>query len=102
MRLDRVRSQIFGTVFDPEREVEGRPLAGIIIAIMQGSPGRLGTRLAEISRSLEEWANGHNPFYNGAYADLLAFLVFLVLAFLLYLVGRDKLLVVKPTHGKSG
>lgn len=80
--------------------IAGGALAGIIIAIMQGSPGRVGAKLAEISGSLEAWSNAHNPFFNGAYADALALIVFLVLCLLLYLVGRDKLLKVRPTHGK--
>ncbi|HJT82067.1 MAG TPA: oligopeptide transporter, OPT family [Chthoniobacterales bacterium] len=80
--------------------IAGGALAGILIAITQGSPGRLGNRLAEINRSLEEWANAHNPFFNGTYADLLALIPFVGLAVVLYLVGRDKLMTVRPTHGK--
>lgn len=80
--------------------IAGGALAGIIIAIMQGSPGRLGARLAEISKLLENWANAHNQFFNGPNADLLALIPFLALCLLLYLVGRDKLLTVKPTHAK--
>jgi hypothetical protein len=80
--------------------IAGGALAGIIIAIMQGSPGRLGVRLANLSGSIEQWANAHNQFFNGAYADSLALIPFLLLCLLLYLVGRDKLLTVKHIHGK--
>ena len=80
--------------------IAGGALAGILIAIMQGSPGRLGARLSDINKSIEEWATAHNPFYNGAYADMLALIPFLAISIVLYLVGRDKLMKVKPTHGK--
>src|SRR4051812_15146526 len=78
--------------------IAGGALAGIVIAIMQGSPGRLGARLSTMSGSIEAWANAHNAFFNGAYADALALIPFLMLCGVLYLVGRDKLLVVRPTH----
>jgi putative OPT family oligopeptide transporter len=80
--------------------IAGGALAGIVIAIMQGSPGHFGERLAALSKSLEDWSSAHNPFFAGANADLLACLPFLVLCVLLYLVGRDRLLVVRPVHGK--
>jgi putative OPT family oligopeptide transporter len=80
--------------------IAGGALAGIVIAIMQGSPGRLGARLAELSGSIENWSNAHNPFYFGANADWLACIPFLLLCMVLYLVGRDKLLTVRPVHGK--
>ena len=80
--------------------IAGGALAGIVIAIMQGSPGRFGERMALVSKSIEEWSNAHNRFFNGSHADLLALIPFLLLCVLLYLVGRDKLLAVRPTHGK--
>jgi len=80
--------------------IAGGALAGIVIAIMQGTPGRFGERLAAFSKVVETWSNGHNPFYNGTNANILACIPFLILCLLLYLVGRDKLLKVKPTHGK--
>jgi putative OPT family oligopeptide transporter len=72
--------------------IAGGALAGIVIAIMQGSPGKFGERLAAFSKATEEWSNAHNPFYNGAHVDLLACLPFLFLCALLYLVGRDLLM----------
>jgi putative OPT family oligopeptide transporter len=80
--------------------IAGGALAGIVIAIMQGSPGHFGERLAALSKFLEDWSSARNPFFAGANADLLACLPFLVLCVLLYLVGRDRLLVVRPVHGK--
>src|ERR1041384_7171764 len=75
--------------------IAGGALAGIIIAIMQGTPGRFGEVLARFSKSAEDWANAHNPFFGGASADVLALIPFLVLCALLYLVGRDKLMTVR-------
>jgi hypothetical protein len=49
---------------------------------------------------IEDWQMAHNPFLNGAYANLLALIPFLVLCVLLYLVGRDTLLAVRPNRGK--
>jgi hypothetical protein len=80
--------------------IAGGALAGIVIAIMQGSPGRLGERLADLSKNMEEWATAHNPFYSGANSDWLACVPFLILCLVLYLVGREKLLTVRPTHRK--
>ncbi len=80
--------------------IAGGALAGIVIAFMQGSPGRFGERLAAFSKSIEDWSNAHNPLFGGANADLLALIPFLILCGLLYLVGRDKLLKTRPTHGK--
>jgi hypothetical protein len=79
--------------------IAGAALAGIVIAITQGSPGRVGARLAEISRSIEQWSNAHNFLFNGGNADALALIPFLLLCVLLYLVGRDKLLTVRRGDG---
>ncbi len=35
------------------------------------------------------WAKNHNPFHTGAYSDILGFLPILVLAIILYMVGRE-------------
>ncbi len=80
--------------------IAGGALAGIVIAFMQGFPGHFGERLAGFGKTVEDWSNAHNPFFNGAYADLLACIPFLGLCVLLYLVGRDRLLAVRPAHGK--
>jgi putative OPT family oligopeptide transporter len=68
--------------------IAGGALAGIVIAFMAGVPS-----LVSISRQIEEWSAAQNPFFNGAYADLLALIPFIFLSVLLYLVGRDALLV---------
>jgi OPT family oligopeptide transporter len=68
--------------------IAGGALAGIVIAIMAGWPS-----LAATNDRLAAWANAHNPFFAGPHADLLALIPFALLCVLLYLVGRDVLLV---------
>ena len=80
--------------------IAGGAIAGTVIAFMQLSWGRFGERLAAFSKSVEDWSTAHNPFFAGANADFLALVPFLILCALLYFVGRDRLLAVKPTHGK--
>ncbi len=72
--------------------IAGGALAGIVIAFMTGVP-----RLIPINQHLQEWQAAHNPFFDGAYADLLALIPFFVLCLLLYLVGRDLWLAPKRT-----
>ena len=67
--------------------IAGGALAGIVIAFMAGVPA-----LATFSRGVEDWAATSNPFFQGPNADLLAMIPFTLLAILLYLVGRDKVL----------
>jgi putative OPT family oligopeptide transporter len=67
--------------------IAGGALAGIVIAFMAGWPS-----VAPISKKIEEWSTANNPFFNGANADLLALIPFVILCTLLYLVGRDVLL----------
>jgi hypothetical protein len=67
--------------------IAGGALAGIVIAFMAGWPS-----VAPISKKIEEWSRANNPFFNGANADLLALIPFVILCVLLYLVGRDVLL----------
>jgi putative OPT family oligopeptide transporter len=68
--------------------IAGGALAGIVIAFMAGVPSLVG-----FSKRIEAWSTAHNPFFGGANADLLALLPFIALCVLLYLVGRDALLV---------
>ena len=75
--------------------IAGGALAGIVIAIMAGWPS-----LAGMNDRIAQWAGAHNPFYAGAYSDLLALLPFAVLCVFLYLVGRDVFLA--PAKQKSG
>ncbi len=76
--------------------IAGGALAGIVIAFMAGVPSLVG-----ISRRIEEWSTAQNPFFNGAYADLLALIPFIVLSVLLYLVGRDILFKTQPRRRKA-
>ena len=71
--------------------IAGGALAGIVIAFMAGVPS-----LANVSKRIEDWSTANNPFFAGANANLLACFPFLVLCVLLYLVGRDMLLAVRP------
>jgi putative OPT family oligopeptide transporter len=76
--------------------IAGGALAGIVIAFMAGVPSLVG-----ISRQIEEWSAAKNPFFNSGYADLLALLPFAVLCGLLYLVGRDVLLVARSKGARA-
>ncbi len=71
--------------------IAGGALAGIVIAFMAGVPS-----LVDISKQIEDWSTANNPFFNGAHSDLLATFPFILLFVLLYLVGRDLLLVARP------
>ncbi|MEK6333360.1 MAG: oligopeptide transporter, OPT family [Acidobacteriota bacterium] len=71
--------------------IAGGAIAGIVIALMAGLPA-----LTKVNKSLEAWSKTHNPFYEGAYADLLTVVPFALLTILLYLVGREMLLATKP------
>jgi putative OPT family oligopeptide transporter len=70
--------------------IAGGALAGIVIAFMAGVPS-----LVDISKRVEDWSSANNPFFNGNYAGALALIPFICLCALLYLVGRDVLLVPK-------
>jgi hypothetical protein len=71
--------------------IAGGAIAGIIIAILQGVPAFEG-----LNDAIEQWANAHNPFYNGPWSDALTLIPFALLTGALYLVAREKLLVAKP------
>lgn len=62
--------------------IAGGAIAGIIIAFMSGV-------LTDSNRVLSEWASANNPFYEGAWADLLSLLPFAVLVAILYSTGRE-------------
>uniref|UniRef100_UPI004048F7BD OPT family oligopeptide transporter n=1 Tax=Cephaloticoccus sp. TaxID=1985742 RepID=UPI004048F7BD len=68
--------------------IAGGAIAGIIIAFLAGV-------LDEFDAALFTWSSAHNPFYNGAWADLLSLLPFAVLVALLYVVGREQWLTKK-------
>ncbi len=67
--------------------IAGGAITGIVIAAKE-----LVAPLAAMGHRIEDWQMAHNPFLNGADADLLALIPFLILCVLLYLVGRDVVL----------
>jgi hypothetical protein len=67
--------------------IAGGAIAGILIAFLAGVPAMAG-----LNQGISSFAEG-NPFYSGAYANLLALIPFVILVAVLYLTGREKLLV---------
>ena len=67
--------------------IAGGAIAGIVIAILQGTP-----RLAPLDHRLNDWATARNPLFDGPYSDALSMLFFIGLCAFLYLVGRERLL----------
>jgi putative OPT family oligopeptide transporter len=76
--------------------IAGGAITGIVIAAKE-----LVGPLAAMGQRIEERQMAHNPFLNGPYADLLALLPFAVLCVLLYLVGRDVLLVARSKRASA-
>src|SRR6185312_2821565 len=70
--------------------IAGATLAGVVYAFLNLREG-IKAKL----NGWEHWANEHNPFFNGAYSDLLGLIPFILITILLYVVGRELLL--KPT-----
>jgi hypothetical protein len=68
--------------------IAGGAIAGIVIAFMAGV-------LTDRTRAIEHWSKAHNPLFEGASADLLSMIPFLLLTVLLYLVGREMVLAGK-------
>jgi uncharacterized oligopeptide transporter (OPT) family protein len=75
--------------------IAGGAVTGILIALKELVP-----QLHTMGEHIEQWQMAHNPFFGGAKADLLSLIPFLVLCGLLYLVGRDRWLKVRPARGK--
>ena len=74
--------------------IAGGAITGILIAAKE-----MVGPLAAIGHRIDEWQTAHNPFLSGPYADLLALVPFFMISLLLYLVGRDLLLVARrPTR----
>jgi len=61
--------------------IAGGAIAGIVIALAS-------VFLRPFMQRMSQWAETHNPFYSGAYADALSLIPFVCLAVLLYLAGR--------------
>src|SRR6266516_3749205 len=78
--------------------IAGGALAAIVIAILQGVP-KWG--LPTLNRNIEDWNKLHNPLFSGPNADLLSVIPFLILAVLLYLVGREVLLANRVRGGNG-
>ncbi len=70
--------------------IAGGAIAGIVVAFSQGV-------LTDFDRSITNTMREANPFFNGANADLLSLLPFLLLVVLLYLTGREMMLAGKKT-----
>jgi uncharacterized oligopeptide transporter (OPT) family protein len=71
--------------------IAGGAIAGIAIAFMAGV-------LTGTTQKVTTWAEQHNPFFQGGYADLLSLLPFGVLVLILYLTGRDILFAGKAAR----
>jgi hypothetical protein len=67
--------------------IAGGAIAGILIAIFAVVPW-----LKSIQDTSAEWAKVSNPFFGGDQAWWLGAIPFLILAIILYLVGREKLM----------
>jgi len=65
--------------------IAGGAIAGIIIAFLAGV-------LSDVDTKLQKWAETSNPFFDGPNSDLLSLIPFIVIAGVLYLVAREKLL----------
>ena len=66
--------------------IAGGAIAGILIAIFAVVPA-----LKDLQDKFSGYAEG-NPLFTGDWSDLLGLLPFAVLAFILYFVGRERLL----------
>jgi putative OPT family oligopeptide transporter len=69
--------------------IAGGAIAGIIIAFLAGVPF-----MEPYDRMFQEWSNA-NPLVNGAAADLLSLIPFVILVSLLYFTGREVILAPK-------
>jgi putative OPT family oligopeptide transporter len=69
--------------------IAGGAIAGILIAFMAGV-------LEPTDAALTTWSRAHNPFFEGARADILSMIPFLAITLLLLLVGQQKLLASEP------
>ena len=63
--------------------IAGGAIAGIVIAFLAGVFDRTDA-------ALNDWSEAHNPFFRGAWSDLLSLIPFVLICALLYLVGRER------------
>jgi putative OPT family oligopeptide transporter len=72
--------------------IAGAAIAGIMVALFSLENFAFLKSLKEIKDSWAKWAATDNPWFAGANADWLGMIPFLILALLLYYVGRELLL----------
>jgi putative OPT family oligopeptide transporter len=63
--------------------IAGGAIAGIVIAFLAGVFDRADA-------ALNDWSEAHNPFFHGAWSDLLSLIPFVLICTLLYMVGRER------------
>lgn len=63
--------------------IAGGAIAGIVIAFLAGVFDRTDA-------ALNDWSEAHNPFFHGAWSDLLSLIPFVLICALLYTVGRER------------
>ncbi|HEX6241677.1 MAG TPA: hypothetical protein VFZ61_12305, partial [Polyangiales bacterium] len=63
--------------------IAGGAIAGIVIAFLAGVFGKLDS-------ALTDWASANNPFYEGAWADVLALIPFIAITWLLTRAGMAR------------
>ena len=71
--------------------IAGGAIAGILIAFLAGVPF-----MEKYDRMFQTWSDA-NPMANGASADMLSMIPFLVLVVLLYLTGREVIMAAKKS-----
>ncbi|PWU07933.1 MAG: oligopeptide transporter, OPT family [Verrucomicrobia bacterium] len=74
--------------------IAGGAIAGILIAFLAGA-------MPDRDSRINSWAEAKNPFFDGANADWLALLPFLLLTGYLYWVGRQATRAKQSTNGMS-
>jgi putative OPT family oligopeptide transporter len=63
--------------------IAGGAIAGIVIAFLAGVFDRTDA-------ALNDWSEAHNPFFHGAWSDVLSLIPFVIICVLLYWVGRER------------
>ncbi len=73
--------------------IAGGTLAGVLFAF-------LAIPMKARLDAFENWSTAHNPFFDGAWSDILAMIPFLALSVLLYFVGREALMAGRKAAAK--
>jgi hypothetical protein len=71
--------------------IGGGAIAGILIAFTAGV-------LSNFDKNVMDWSTANNPFFHGAWSDTLSLIPFVALVWLLYQVGREKVLTAKQAR----